>query len=443
MCQSAWQHHAVFTGVVTDIASPGPRTFAPGQPRPTGRFPQKQVSMKITRALTGLDASAKEITIETGLGGGDCGYGFERGVEYIVYAFKQPNGQLSTGICSPTRPVSSAAEDLKYFSQLADADRSGEIRVTVFNPHRSWNRGPGSVPGVAGLADARVTIEGQGLRKTAMTNRNGAYVFGGLPPGDYRVTATLDGYTMEEGNAPASVHGKGCAAVPVALQLDRIVTGRILTRDGLPAAGVTVEAVPTRPRHENELPFPVDSGTTDANGRYELRRLTTGEYYLGISLGRSPTEENPYTRWFYPGTEDPQGAALIHVADRPERQSFEMTVPARQKPRLIEGLVLWPDGRAVANAQVFLEDPRWPWQVSTVAVNTDSAGRFAAKALDGTKYRVQAVAVANGSYSAEPVAVEPGESAARVTLVLTRKGYSPAEQVGKGLDAWRSGRGLR
>ncbi len=42
--------------------------------------------------LTGLDSDLKEIVIETGLGGGDCGYDFRRGVDYIVYASKKPDG---------------------------------------------------------------------------------------------------------------------------------------------------------------------------------------------------------------------------------------------------------------------------------------------------------------------------------------------------------------
>ena len=66
------------------------------------------------------------------------------------------------------------------------------------------------------------------------------------------------------------------------------------------ASGVTVEAVPVRPRYENDLPFAADSATTDQDGHYELRNLDGGDYYLGISLSRPPTLQT-YTRWFFPG----------------------------------------------------------------------------------------------------------------------------------------------
>ena len=43
----------------------------------------------MTEAFTVLDAPPRELQIETGLGGGDCGYSFERDIEYIVYVYKQ------------------------------------------------------------------------------------------------------------------------------------------------------------------------------------------------------------------------------------------------------------------------------------------------------------------------------------------------------------------
>jgi hypothetical protein len=127
-CQSAWTADAVFTGTVVDIADgtvvdiadPGPAIFRPGTNPSQTTFPKKKVQFKITEALAGISADQKEIVIETGRGGGDCGYGFQIGSDYIVYAYKS-QGALGTGICSPTRPIEKAAEDLKYFHGLANA----------------------------------------------------------------------------------------------------------------------------------------------------------------------------------------------------------------------------------------------------------------------------------------------------------------------------------
>ena len=44
----------------------------------------------------------KPMRLSTGLGGGDCGFDFEVGKQYLVYAFKDEAGELSTNICTRT-----------------------------------------------------------------------------------------------------------------------------------------------------------------------------------------------------------------------------------------------------------------------------------------------------------------------------------------------------
>src|SRR6185436_11152744 len=45
----------------------------------------------------------KNITVHTGFGFGDCGYYFEKGKKYLVYAYER-EGNLYTTICTRTRP---------------------------------------------------------------------------------------------------------------------------------------------------------------------------------------------------------------------------------------------------------------------------------------------------------------------------------------------------
>jgi hypothetical protein len=58
------------------------------------------VSFDVSRSYSGQPR--KNVEVRTGLGGGDCGYPFEVGKQYLVYGWKDESGQLFTGICSGT-----------------------------------------------------------------------------------------------------------------------------------------------------------------------------------------------------------------------------------------------------------------------------------------------------------------------------------------------------
>ena len=61
-------------------------------------------------------APGYEVEIHSGTGGGDCGYWFLRNESYVVYAYKSSAGGLTTNICTRTRHVSHASEDLEYLA---------------------------------------------------------------------------------------------------------------------------------------------------------------------------------------------------------------------------------------------------------------------------------------------------------------------------------------
>jgi hypothetical protein len=67
------------------------------------------VKLRVERSWKG--PSCTELKVETGRGDGDCGYPFEVGKSYLVYAHK--DGEvLRTNICTRTRPMDIAEEDL-------------------------------------------------------------------------------------------------------------------------------------------------------------------------------------------------------------------------------------------------------------------------------------------------------------------------------------------
>lgn len=93
---------AIFTGTVLEIIK------QPGDFYVTVKF-------KVEESWKGLRSA--EATVFTGQGGGDCGYKFETGKQYLVYAYKRSDSELETNICQRTALLAESAEDLKVLGK--------------------------------------------------------------------------------------------------------------------------------------------------------------------------------------------------------------------------------------------------------------------------------------------------------------------------------------
>ena len=130
------------------------------------------------------------VEVETGLGGGDCGFPFELGKRYLVYASKEDSGRLSTGICSATGLAQDKEGDLAFLR--------GE-QVPAKRRHQSaspWPSGTLCVKlerdGSDPAADSRVQLLRVGgvspfPTEEAELEQNGRYCARSLDPGQYRV----------------------------------------------------------------------------------------------------------------------------------------------------------------------------------------------------------------------------------------------------------------
>jgi hypothetical protein len=78
----------------------------------TGFGGHRAVTFNVLRAYRG-DASGK-VSVLTGLGGGDCGFDFETGKQYLVYASRVNTEILFTSICSGTSSLEEAGPALRF-----------------------------------------------------------------------------------------------------------------------------------------------------------------------------------------------------------------------------------------------------------------------------------------------------------------------------------------
>ena len=93
---------AVFSGKVVEVRK---------HRRSGDIFAGVEAVFRVGRAWKGVEATT--VSVFTASHSAACGYGFKRGRTYLVYAHKDREGRLSTGICGRTRRLKDAGEDLK------------------------------------------------------------------------------------------------------------------------------------------------------------------------------------------------------------------------------------------------------------------------------------------------------------------------------------------
>ena len=93
---------AVFSGKVVEIRR---------HKRSEDIFARVEVVLRVERVWKGVEGTT--VNVFTASHSATCGYGFKEGRTYLVYAYKNAVGRLSTDICSRTRRLKDAGEDLK------------------------------------------------------------------------------------------------------------------------------------------------------------------------------------------------------------------------------------------------------------------------------------------------------------------------------------------
>jgi hypothetical protein len=185
------------------------------------------------------DLRLRQVAIFTGYSGADCGYPFEAGGTYVVYAFRARDGQLATTICSRTRPLPDAFEDVAYLRSLPRWHRhrpraSGESAVVARDArkpssqrdarrlsHRDWYW--------AGVLDTR------GFARTLR-------VHGSPARRVRRASGASPGYDSSP-NIVIANDPRGCDDLVIYAVYDGRVTGRVVDVDTIGVRGVLVELV--------------------------------------------------------------------------------------------------------------------------------------------------------------------------------------------------------
>lgn len=329
-CEAAWQVDAVFVAQVVRVERTSTHIRAHLMPLETFRGPSDILS------------------IDTGLGGGDCGYSFQPGEAYLIYARGDKAGRYSTGICNRTRPLSQAAEDLDYLRTTARTPSNlGVLRGIVVRTDTNYGgasqRNPH--PGI------RVVVRGKGVQEERQTDANGRYELL-LPPGEYEVKAEAPEGLYATTLLPVQLrNARGCAEANISLASDGRVRGRVVDARGQPLAGLPVELVTRVFYGFTRAGQPVATGT---DGTYEFTRVPPGTFYVAFDTLRRDLSRRVQERVFAPGTLDPAAAAAIVLAPAERVTAADLVLPDAAGAVRLAGQVRTPDGQPVEGARVYL-----------------------------------------------------------------------------------------
>jgi uncharacterized GH25 family protein len=382
-CQNYFAVDAVFVGTV--------QTIRPiEQPRDSGPpIVSRSVAFTVERAYRAVQGATVEV--ETGMGGGDCGYPFKPGGRYLVYAYRtKGRAPLATGICTRTRAIAEAADDLQFIERLPAVGRGARVYGAVI--HWEGNFVSGTPVRYPPVPFAHVRLRGPSLTREAETGEAGQYEIADVPPGNYELQV-IPPATFSSRYAPTTIEvrdPRGCVPQDFGVHFDNRISGVVFDRDGQPVGGVVVEAMPVELAGSSRfVNWPTVA--TDSGGYFEFREVPPGQYVVGVSIRRATEPDILYPRTYYPGTPAVSEAARISMAEGNHEQLGPLRLPPARQTRELSGVVVSRDGRPLAGAAVSLMDGEARWRQVAAGIQTDGDGGFKFVVHDGLSYIVQAM----------------------------------------------------
>ncbi|NYE36557.1 5-hydroxyisourate hydrolase-like protein (transthyretin family) [Nocardioides cavernae] len=257
------------------------------------------------------------------------------------------------------------------------------------------------------------------------------YVFDDLGPGTYRVMVSNPGEPWVETFHPSAdllenaadivlAEGQDVTGKDVDLLREGRVRGTVSDADGRPLAGVEVTVTDT-----DQATRYVET-ETDAEGRYEVGRLTTDDYVVlfdGHQVGMGAE--------YWPDAPTRTLARPVAVVSGEDDAGIDSVL---EQPGILRGTVTDAlTGDPVAYAAITLYELRdGDWQGTRSTTGTDARGRYELKGVWGT-YRVLAVGPGYDTHgyafhpdvpdvdAAASVTVPEGGSAGGVDIALARQ----------------------
>jgi len=409
-CSAYWTTPVVFLGSVVKIDAP------PATPSSIADY---LVYFDVTKSYRGT--SDQQAVIHTAVQGSACGVPFEKGHTYLVYAYTNDNGSISTGRCTRTHEVTDPAEDadLQWIEALPKSPPTASIfgHISSLRPNEKGGLDSTDLP------EIRVSIEGPDS-KIVSSGEDGNFRADGLTPGKYVVSATAPrGYAPFFSSSP-TLQARSCAEVDWSTRIDGHIRGHVYFSNGDPVSGLYL-AVKLADSTNEPWTWQAHYASTSPDGAFDFGYLAPGSYILAANMDFPPHDGKPYyRRAFFPNGSAPRSAAgvlTLGTAEVIDNLRFFLPPDAAPPSATVTVTVAAPDGQPVPHAEIFAYDDIWENSVMPVIAAADDDGKAKLTLRPGLHYDIVAVAQSPESSQscAEPASVDVRDQTPAVQLVIT------------------------
>ena len=252
------------------------------------------VSFQILHSYRG--DQRKTTRLVTGLGGGDCGFDFEVGRQYLVYAFRDEAGELSTNICTRTKRLEKSRGYSAYLrgKRLAAANREASTTTSKLCGRVVPTDATGSIDSLVLLV--RVGSKSPVPNSEAGLDSDGSFCVTDINPGRYhllfvnRIEEALTSFVYFPGvNDPSQAtaivipgHTPSDLVFNIPAQATFSVSGKVSNSHNpeLPAKVKVMLMSASQPL----LAYTADTAT---GGSFVFNQVLPGEYWTIVNIDAS------------------------------------------------------------------------------------------------------------------------------------------------------------